>query len=219
MDNYRPFDPREPQQQQQAQWQAPQPPQQPQWQPEWQAPPQPLPPQYTQYAGPVPMMGMEPQKSWLTTVLLCHFLGSLGVHRFYTGRIVSGIFMLLTFGGFGIWTLIDLIMIVTGDFTDQYNRPLTHPPVMGGNRSWTTTAFLCMFLGTLGVHRFYTGRVVSGIFMLLTFGGFGIWTLIDLIMIYTDSFKDDMGLLLTRMERVRPNAYMYTPSYNPPVQG
>jgi TM2 domain-containing membrane protein YozV len=157
------------------------------------------------------MMAMEPQKNWLTTVLLCQFLGTLGIHRFYTGRIVSGIFQLLTFGGFGIWALIDLIMIVTGDFKDQYGRPLNHPPVMGGNRSWTTTAFLCMFLGWLGVHRFYTGRVLSGIFMLLTFGGFGIWTLIDLIMIYTDSFTDDMGLLPTRMERVGvgSNVYMY----------
>ncbi len=209
MDNFRPYDPREPQQQQQqAQWQAPQP---QQWQPEWQAPPRPWPPQYSQYPGQVPVMAMEPQKSWLATVLLCHFLGTLGVHRFYTGRIVSGIFQLLTFGGFGIWTLIDLIMIVSGDFKDQYNRPLYHPHVMGGSRSWVTAAFLCMFLGGLGVHRFYTGHVVSGIFQLLTFGGFGIWTLIDLIMIYTDSFKDDMGLLLTRMERVGSNVYMYPP--------
>src|SRR5690242_8193706 len=184
MDNFRPYDPREPQQQQQqAQWQAPPqpqqwqpgwqaPPQPQQWQPQWQAPPQPMPPQYGQYPGQVPVMVMEPQKSWLTTVLLCHFLGTFGVHRFYTGRIVSGIFQLLTFGGFGIWTLIDLIMIVSGDFKDQYNRPLDHPPVMGGSRSWVTTAFLCMFLGYLGVHRFYTGHVVSGIFQLLTFGGF-----------------------------------------------
>ena len=72
-----------------------------------------------------------------------------------------------------------------------------------------TAAFLCLFLGWLGVHRFYTGHVVSGIFQLLTFGGFGIWTLIDLVMIYTDSFRDDMGLLLTRMERAGSNAYMY----------
>ncbi len=210
MDNYgyRPQDPREPQQQQQqAQWQAPP---QPQWQPEWQAPPQ-----YTQYPGPAPMMAMATQKSWITTVLLCHFLGIFGVHRFYTGRIVSGIFQLLTFGGLGIWTLIDLITIITGDFTDQYNRPLIHPPVMGGSRNWTTTAFLCIFLGSLGIHRFYTGHIVSGIFQLLTGGGFGIWILIDLIMIYTDSFTDDMGQRLTRMERVRPNAYMY----NPLVQG
>jgi TM2 domain-containing membrane protein YozV len=137
MDNFPPYDLREPQQQQQqAQWQAPQ---SHQWQPEWQAPPYPVPPQYTPYPGQVPVMAMEPQKSWLATVLLCQFLG------------------------------------------------------------------------TLGMHRFYTGRVVSGIFQLLTFGGFGIWALIDLIMIYTDSFKDDMDLLLTRMERVGSNVYMYPP--------
>ena len=157
------------------------------------------------------MMVMEPQKSWLATVLLCQLLGTLGVHRFYTGRIVSGIFQLLTFGGFGIWALVDLIMIISGDFTDSYNRPLDQQPVMGGSRSWVTSAFLCLFLGWLGVHRFYTGHIITGILQLLTFGGFGIWVLVDLIMIYTDSFRDDMGLLLTRMELVGLNGYMYTP--------
>ncbi len=207
MEMYPPYDPREPQQQQQQmQWQAPPP---PEWQPAWQTPPQPQSPQYSQYQGQIPGMVMAQQKSWLATALLCLFLGPLGIHRFYTGRIVSGIFQLLTGGGFGIWVLIDLIMIITGDFTDQYNRPLDHPPVMGGNRSWTTTAFLCMFLGWLGVHRFYNGRVVSGIFQLLTFGGFGIWTLVDLIMIFTDSFTDDMGLLPTRMPRGGAPMYMY----------
>jgi TM2 domain-containing membrane protein YozV len=188
------------------QWQAPPP---PEWQPAWQAPPQPLPPQYSQYQGQIPGMVMAQQKSWLATALLCLFLGTLGIHRFYTGRIVSGIFQLLTGGGFGIWVLIDLIMIVNGSFTDQYNRPLDHPPVMGGNRSWTTTAFLCMFLGWLGVHRFYNGRVVSGIFQLLTFGGFGIWALVDLIMIFTDSFTDDMGLLPSRVQGASAPMYMY----------
>ena len=82
---------------------------------------------------------------------------------------------------------------------------------MEPQKSWLATVLLCHFLGTLGVHRFYTGHVVSGIFQLLTFGGFGIWTLIDLIMIYTDSFKDDTGLLLTRMERVGSIVYRYPP--------
>ncbi len=203
MDNYPPNGPREPQQQQ-AQWQAPQ-------SHQWQAPQYFAPPQYAPYPGQIPVMAMEPQKSWLATVLLCQFLGTLGMHRFYTGRIISGIFQLLTFGGFGIWVFIDLIMIVSGDFKDQYNRPLDQQPVMGGSRSWVNAAFLCMFLGWLGVHRFYTGRIISGIFQLLTFGGFGIWVFIDLIMIYTDSFKDDMNLLLTRRERVGSNVYMYPP--------
>jgi len=82
---------------------------------------------------------------------------------------------------------------------------------MEPQKSWIATVLLCHFLGTFGAHRFYTGRIVSGIFQLLTFGGFGIWTLIDLILIYTDSFKDDMGLLLTRTERVGSNVYMYPP--------
>lgn len=221
MDNYPPYDPREPQQQQ-AQWYAPQSDpresqqqQQAYWQPpqapQWQYPPRPMQPQYAPYPGQIPMMVMAPQKSWIATVLLCQFLGTLGVHRFYTGRIISGIFQLLTFGGFGIWAFVDLIMIISGDFKDSYNRPLDQQPVMGGSRSWMAAAFLCLFLGWLGVHRFYTGHIITGILQLLTFGGFGIWVLVDLVMIYADGFTDDMGQLLTRMERARPYVYTYTP--------
>ena len=59
---------------------------------------------------------------------------------------------------------------------------------------------LCYFLGWLGIHRFYSGHIVTGILQIFTFGGFGIWILIDVIMIFTDSFKDGDGMLLTRME-------------------
>ena len=130
MDNLSSYDPREPQQQQQAQWHAPQPydprlPQQQQAQ--WQVPPQFIQPQYVPYQGQVPVMTMEPQKSWIATVLLCQLLGTLGMHRFYTGRIISGIFQLLTFGGFGIWVLVDLVMIYTDTFRDDLNMLLTRP--------------------------------------------------------------------------------------------
>jgi TM2 domain-containing membrane protein YozV len=127
MGDYRPIDPREPLGQQQSQWQQPPYPG-PEQQSQWQQPPQPWPgqqPQWQQPPYPGPMMGMGMQKSWITTVLLCQFVGTLGIHRFYTGRIVSGIFQLLTFGGFGIWTLIDLIMIYTDSFTDDRGMPLT----------------------------------------------------------------------------------------------
>lgn len=64
------------------------------------------------------------QRSWTTTLLLCVFLGGLGAHRFYVGRTGSGIAQLLTGGGCGVWALVDLVMIITGRFTDAEGRPL-----------------------------------------------------------------------------------------------
>lgn len=62
---------------------------------------------------------MKSEKDWLVTLLLCLFLGGLGVHRFYAGKIGTGILQLITIGGCGVWTLIDLIMIITGSFKDK----------------------------------------------------------------------------------------------------
>ena len=47
--------------------------------------------------------------------ILCFFLGGLGIHRFYLGYPLIGVLQILTLGGFGIWILIDLIRIITGD--------------------------------------------------------------------------------------------------------
>ncbi len=58
------------------------------------------------------------EKGFVPTVLLCFFLGVLGVHRFYVGKIGTGILQLVTLGGFGVWALIDFIMIVVGKFRD-----------------------------------------------------------------------------------------------------
>jgi len=58
------------------------------------------------------------EKDWLTTLLLCIFVGYLGIHRFYTNNTGIGVGQLLTGGGCGIWALIDLIMLITGSYKD-----------------------------------------------------------------------------------------------------
>ncbi len=64
---------------------------------------------------------------WLTTLLLAVFLGTLGVHRFYTRNYITGLLQLITLGGLGVWTLIDIIRILTGDFKDGYGNPIPAP--------------------------------------------------------------------------------------------
>lgn len=73
---------------------------------------------------------MESKKSRLTTFLLCFFLGTIGAHRFYAGKTGTAVLMLIIavclgpiFGlGFlinGVWAFIDMIIILTGKFTDK----------------------------------------------------------------------------------------------------
>jgi len=121
-----------PQQYGQPQW-GQQPPQQygqpPEGQPQWgQQQPYYVPPQQFQQPPPWAMQQqyqqISTQKDWLTTLILCIFLGVFGVHRFYTGHIAIGVIQLLTLGGCGIWWLIDLVMIATGSYTDSNGFPL-----------------------------------------------------------------------------------------------
>lgn len=61
-------------------------------------------------------------KAWGPVLILCLLLGLIGFHRFYVGKAGTAIFMLLTLGGFGIWTLVDLVIIIIGEFTDENGR-------------------------------------------------------------------------------------------------
>jgi TM2 domain-containing membrane protein YozV len=64
-------------------------------------------------------------KSKVSAALLCAFLGGLGVHRFYLGYTTIGIVQIITCGGCGIWTIVDFIMILTGNLKDSEGRDLT----------------------------------------------------------------------------------------------
>ena len=66
------------------------------------------------------------QKNFVTTLLLCFFGGVLGVHRFYVGKIGTGILQFVTIGGFGFWAMIDFVLIAVGRFTDKSGNRITY---------------------------------------------------------------------------------------------
>ena len=68
--------------------------------------------------------GLFSDKEWLVAILLSGFLGTLGIDRFYLGYTGLGILKLITCGGFGIWWIIDLVLIATGGLKDSQGVPL-----------------------------------------------------------------------------------------------
>ena len=80
--------------------------------------------QVEDYVAPVGVSSGQSEKDWFVALLLCLVLGGIGVHRFYVGKIGSGILYILTAGVFGIGVLVDLIKIITGNFTDKNGNPI-----------------------------------------------------------------------------------------------
>lgn len=61
-------------------------------------------------------------RKWIVTLILCLFFGVFGAHRFYVGKIGTGILQLFTVGGYFIWTCLDLANILNGEFTDSEGK-------------------------------------------------------------------------------------------------
>ncbi len=75
----------------------------------------------------------ESDKDFIGTLILSHFLGFLGVDRFYVGKVLTGILKLVTFGGLGIWAFVDFLLICFGKFKDKDGRVLRG---YEHNKSW-----------------------------------------------------------------------------------
>lgn len=94
--------------------------------------------------------------------------------------------------------------ILNGEEVEDYVAPVSAAPEAGdgvSNRSWKTTFWLSFFLGYLGVHRYYVGKIGTGILYNLTFGLFGIGSLVDFIKICCGKFTDKQGNVIEKKKK------------------
>jgi TM2 domain-containing membrane protein YozV len=103
---------------------------------------------------------------------LLWIFGFLGAHRFYFGKQISGVIWFFTLGLLGIGWLIDLFLI-PGMERDAARKYAT------GRADYSLAWILQTFLGLFGIHRFYLGKVWTGLLWLVSGGLFGIGYLYD----------------------------------------
>ena len=99
--------------------------------------------------------------------------GFIGLHRFYLGRPISGAIWALTMGLLLVGWLVDLFLIptVVEDASERYPAKAS---------DYILAWVLLVLLGIFGAHRFYQGKILSGVLYLLTVGVFGLGIIYDL---------------------------------------
>jgi TM2 domain-containing membrane protein YozV len=105
---------------------------------------------------------------------LLWIFGFTGAHRFYYGRQITGTIWFFTGGLCGIGWLIDVVLIPSLDRATDFRYK-------AGHVDYTIAWLLLTFLGVFGIHRFYMGKVLTGVIYLLTGGLFLIGVLYDFL--------------------------------------
>jgi TM2 domain-containing membrane protein YozV len=105
---------------------------------------------------------------------LLWLIGFTGAHRFYYGKPLTGILWFFTLGLLGIGWLIDAFLIPSMDREADFRYV---PGPIDYNLSWV----LLVLVGALGIHRFYQGKIITGILFLLTGGFLGIGVIYDVL--------------------------------------
>ena len=118
-------------------------------------------------------MDMDDDTHELAIGYLLWLFGFLGIHRFYFGRPVSGTIYFFTLGLFFIGWIIDLFLMPSLDRSADRRY-------VAGEKNYTAAWLLLTLTGIFGLHRFYMGKIGTGILYLLTVGLFGLGILYDL---------------------------------------
>lgn len=110
------------------------------------------------------------------------WLGVFGAHRFYQGKIGTGVLWLLTGGIFGIGLLVDVFTLQGQIAKSNAKRGYAPAAVTYTGippKRMNVAYILAFFFGVFGVHRFYLGKVGTGVLWLLTGGLLGIGVIVD----------------------------------------
>ncbi|MCL2849076.1 MAG: TM2 domain-containing protein [Micrococcales bacterium] len=115
--------------------------------------------QYSQY-GPHPLT--RSTRSFVATWLLAWAFGTIGLDRFYLGKAGTGLLKLVTLGGLGLWTLVDLVIVLCGAQHDKDGLPLAG---YGKHRAmaWAVTVAVTAVAWTLSILAYRNGYSDAGV--------------------------------------------------------